>query len=306
MKNIEFYRNFLGVSTVEDYCDLICNSLIETNHTYSFFVDWEKAIKNQAAFKYELSLLSSMKNSSNPTNDLKSLISKYPEVVKVLPILLAFRDGVTSVIKVLDTIKPELIYKDIDLTKKMYTNEEQEEIVDFTTKSGLLYQLCKMESPTDYLLGIEVGLDTNARKNRSGIFLEKIATEIIEDLARKDQSIKWLQQRTFGYVEENFNILTPPTLRDRKFDYCIIKNGKATTIEVNFFGGTGSKPSEIVSSYINRSEVLETAGWKFVWLTDGIGWRSMLRPLRIGVSGIQYVINTDLLRSGILEKIIMV
>ena len=30
----------------------------------------------------------------------------------------------------------------------------------------------------------------------------------------------------------------------------------------------------------------------------------MTRPLRIGVEGIQYVINTDMLRSGILEKII--
>lgn len=299
--NIDFYRKYLNISTAAELCDKLCDTVIETNRTYDFFVDWEKVIRNQAVFKYELSLLAALRNSANPAQDMKALISRYPEVIKVLPILVAYREGL---IKVLDTMKPEIIYKDYDLTKSLYTDLEKDEIVDFTAKTGLLEQLCKMESANDYLLGIEVGLDTNARKNRSGLFLEKIVSEIIEELVTREPSIKCIQQKTFGYVENCLGIPIPTTLRDRKFDYAIIKDGKATTIEVNFYGGTGSKPSEIVSSYTNRSEVLQSAGWKFVWLTDGCGWRKMTRPLRVGVEGIQYVINTDMLRSGILEKII--
>ena len=97
----------------------------------------------------------------------------------------------------------------------------------------------------------------------------------------------------------------PPSLRDRKFDHVVVDNGKATNIEVNFYGGTGSKPGEIVSSYINRGEVLSSAGWKFVWLTDGGGWKSMQNSLRVSIGYIDYVINAHLLRKGLLEKIIL-
>jgi len=162
-----------------------------------------------------------------------------------------------------------------------------------------------MDSATDYLLGVEVGLDTNARKNRSGLFLEKMVTETLENLRNRDSSYIVVSQKNFGYVRDTYNVKVPATLIDRKFDYVIISKGKATTIEVNFYGGTGSKPSEIVSSYINRGQVLSENGWKFVWLTDGIGWKKMQNPLRVGVENIDYVINSSLLRQGILEKIIL-
>ena len=130
-----------------------------------------------------------------------------------------------------------------------------------------------MDSTSDYLLGVEVGLDTNARKNRSGLFLETLVDETLRELSSRHPNLVVINQKTFGYVEEKYDIIIPPTLRDRKFDFAIINQGKATTIEVNFYSGTGSKPSEIVSSYINRGEVLAAAGWKFVWLTDGMGWK---------------------------------
>ncbi len=135
----------------------------------------------------------------------------------------------------------------------------------------------------DYLQGVEVGLDTNARKNRSGLFLEKMVIEVIIDLIARKPDIKWLEQKNFKYLETEFGISIPPPLRNRKFDHVVIRKGKATNIEVNFYGGTGSKPGEIVSSYINRGEVLSAAGWKFVWLTDGEGWKSMQNPLRTGI-----------------------
>lgn len=165
--------------------------------------------------------------------------------------------------------------------------------------------LCQMDSATDYLLGVEVGLDTNARKNRSGLFLEKMVTETLHELSARNSDLVFVEQKTFGYVENVYNVKIPPTLRDRKFDYSVISKGKATNIEVNFYSGTGSKPSEIVSSYINRGEVLSSAGWKFVWLTDGQGWKKMQRPFHIGVENMEYVLNANLLRKGLLERVIL-
>ena len=132
-----------------------------------------------------------------------------------------------------------------------------------------------------------------------------MVSEVMSDLVARHPEITWVEQKAFRHVESQHKISVPPSLRDRKFDHVLIAKGKPTNIEVNFYGGTGSKPSEIVNSYINRGEVLSSAGWTFVWLTDGEGWKSMLNPLRVGIVHIDYVVNIALLRKGFLEKIVL-
>jgi type II restriction enzyme len=302
MANLEFYRQHLKVSSLEDLCQILSGTLIESNHTYDFFVNWSKVVENRDAFKYEVALLKSLRNSANHKGDLQVLLNRYPEVIKVIPILLACRDGI---VKVLNAIQPDIEYKTFDFSKSTYNAKEIDDIVEFTEKTGLLHMLCAMESATDYLLGVEVGLDTNARKNRSGLFLEKMVREVITDLVARNPHIEWVEQKSFSYIEAKLGRSVPASLRDRKFDHVVISKGKATNIEANFYGGTGSKPGEIVSSYINRGQVLLAAGWKFVWLTDGEGWKSMQNSLRVGVEYIDYVINAYLLRKGLLEEIIL-
>ncbi len=302
MADLNFYRKHLNLSSVDEICKALSDTLIETNYTYDFFVNWSKVTKNRDTFKYEIALLKSLKNSTNPVDDLRNLLTKYPEVIKVIPILLACRDGI---IKVLNSIETGLQYKSFDFSKRNYDSREIDSIVHFTKNTGLLSMLCQMDSAIDYLLGVEVGLDTNARKNRSGLFLEKMVTETLTELSTRNSSFIFVEQKSFGYIENKYNVQIPPTLRDRKFDYAVINKGKATNIEVNFYSGTGSKPSEIVSSYTDRNRVLTSTGWKFVWLTDGMGWRKMKNSLRVGVENMDYVINTNFLRKGLLEQIIL-
>jgi len=302
MANLDFYKRHLKASTPDEICKVLCDTFIETNHTYDFFVNWEKVTRNRDAFRYELALLGSLRNSTDPAREMRRLLTRYPEVVKVIPILLACRDGL---IKVLDAIQPHFRYSTFDFSKADYSPKEIRQIVQFTQKTGLLQQLHSMESAIDYLLGVEVGLDTNARKNRSGSFLETMVSEVMSDLVARHPEITWVEQKAFRHVESQYNIGVPPSLRDREFDHVLITGGKPANIEVNFYSGTGSKPGEIVSSYINRGEVLSSTGWTFVWLTDGEGWKSMLNPLRVGVEHIDYVINIALLRKGLLEKIVL-
>lgn len=301
MADIDFYKKHLNLSSIDEICKALSDTLIETNYTYDFFVNWDKVNKNRDAFKYEVALLKSLKNSLNPVNDFRDLLTKYPEVIKVIPILLACRDGL---IKVLNSIETGLQYKSFNFSKRSYDAKEIDDIVHFSKNTGLLDMLCKMDSATDYLLGVEVGLDTNARKNRSGTFLEKMVTETLKELSGRNSGLIFVEQKGFGYIENKYNVRIPPTLKDRKFDYAVINKGKATNIEVNFYSGTGSKPSEIVSSYSDRNRVLKSAGWKFVWLTDGMGWKKMQRPLHVGIENIDYVINAHYLRNGLLNKII--
>ncbi len=302
MADIDFYKEHLNLLSIDEICKALSDTLIETNYTYDFFVNWDKVNKNRDVFKYEAALLKSLKNSSNPVNDFRDLLTKYPEVIKVIPILLACRDGL---LKVLNSLETGLQYKTFDFFKNRYDSAEIDTIVQFANKTRLLEILCKMDSATDYLLGVEVGLDTNARKNRSGLFLEKMVTETLKELSDRNSDLVFIEQKSFGYVQDNYNVKIPLALKARKFDYAVIYKGKATNLEVNFYSGTGSKPSEIVSSYSDRNRELTSAGWKFIWLTDGQGWKKMQRPLRVGIDNIDYVINSNLLRKGLLEKIIL-
>ena len=138
MANLDFYKKHLNLSTVAEICKALSDTLIETNYTYEFFVIWAKVIKNRDAFKYELALLKSLKNCSNPISDFRDLLKKYPEVIKVIPILIACRDGL---LKVLNSIETGLQYNTFDFSKKKYDAKEIDDIVKFTKNSGLLDML---------------------------------------------------------------------------------------------------------------------------------------------------------------------
>ncbi len=54
--------------------------------------------------------------------------------------------------------------------------------IDFCIKTGIMNLFQEVKDIHDYLLGVEVGMDTNARKNRSGDIFEKMCQQKIEKL----------------------------------------------------------------------------------------------------------------------------
>ncbi|WP_049774928.1 DpnII family type II restriction endonuclease [Thermoanaerobacterium thermosaccharolyticum] len=94
-------------------------------------------------------------------------------------------------------------------------------------------------------------------------------------------------------------------VKNRKADFIIIKNGnKVVNIEVNFYSGTGSKPQEIVDSYIERQNELKENGFEFIWITDGIGWKGQKNQLHKGFERVNYLLNLYFVRKGLLEEIL--
>ena len=302
MARMEFYRHNLNTDDVDELERLFCDTLVETNYTYSFFVDWEKVIKNRDTFRNELALLSSLKGLVNPREHLQALVTKYPEVVRVLPLLLAERG---KILKVLHALKPEYQYIIYDFRGRNYSESEIDRIVDFCDKTGLLQVLSSMNSTVDYMTGVEVGLDSNARKNRSGNFMEDAVDEILSSILARNALITRVSQKQFKYIQTKLAIPVSDGLKERKFDEVVIVNERGINIEVNFYGGTGSKPSEIVESYISRKKELDSMGWRFVWITDGAGWRKMRNQLRRGLDNFEYVLNLGMLEKGLLEKIVL-
>jgi len=71
-------------------------------------------------------------------------------------------------------------------------------------------------------------------------------------------------------------------------------------IEVNYYSGAGSKPEEIVDSYINRHNELVSNDWGFIWVTDGNVWRGSESQLMKAFNELDYVLNIDLVQRGML------
>jgi len=194
---------------------------------------------------------------------------------------------------------------DIDFSSRDTSTERVNQLVTFAEKTGLLTLLSSVTQPQDYLLGVEVGLDSNARKNRSGVILESLVETIIDSLAKAHPSMCCLKQATFEQAAEVFGLDCLHSMNERRFDFATFYSGRATNIEVNFYGGTGSKPSEIVNSYADRARILRECGWRFIWVTDGPGWLKMRNPLRNGIEAIDYVLNYQMVKDGFLEAILL-
>jgi type II restriction enzyme len=303
MANIPFYEKLLGKNnvTVDDICQRLLNTFLETNYTASFFVNWEKAIDNRDNYKVEIALLQSLHRSKNIKADFRALIGKYPETIKALPCMLALRE---CTIKLIFLLGVEIRYQTIDFDREYFSPEDMNNITDFAEASGLLEMITATGSFADYVLGVEVGLDSNARKNRSGFFLETMVEGIIESLGITNEEFRLVKQVHFKTLNKDYGIPLAAEVLDSKADFAIVYHKKILNIEVNFYSGSGSKPSEIVNSYANRNRLLKSTGCAFVWLTDGPGWNKMHNPLKLGVSQIDYVFNVDLLRHGALQSLL--
>ncbi len=78
---------------------------------------------------------------------------------------------------------------------------------------------------------------------------------------------------------------------------------KITIIETNYYGSTGSKPSSIAREYTDLDKILIKENIRFIWITDGLGWKKMQNPLGKTINDNKYVINLAMLKNGILIDI---
>lgn len=296
----------LKVDSAEAVIDKFYDTLIDTNRGYNFFVDWDKVKRNVEEYKIEFNILNTLIGSKNFDSDLRKILIEYPQVIPAIPILLAIRERKFKVVKdFIDDSSDTVTY---DFTKRKLTSNDIDAITEFFNKTGLKRFFLELSSNSiqDYVTGVEVGMDTNARKNRSGHAMEMVLKPIIEDIIAKQRaSYTMLYQKQFKYLEDNFDFKVNSSIKNRKADFIIIKdNRKVINIEVNFFSGSGSKPQEIVDSYIERQNELRENGFEFIWVTDGIGWKDQKNQIEKGFERVDYLLNLHFVRTGLLEEIL--
>lgn len=268
---------------------------------WNYFVNWQKVLSNVEPFEKELNLLNYLIGKQNLETEIQQLIAKYPEVINAIPLLLAIRDNSIEVL--IDTKK--FIYRKFDFKKQNLSKEDIVSFSDFILKSGFgeLLKDKKIKNLVDYATGVEVGLDSNGRKNRGGSLMELLVEEFISETTR-ELNIDYMPQATAKKIQEKWDISIKVDKSSRIIDFAINKNNKLYFVEVNFYGGGGSKLKSTATEYTKMNEFWNNQGIEFIWITDGAGWHSTLKPLREYFDKANYLLNLEMLKADILKGIL--
>ena len=169
-----------------------------------------------------------------------------------------------------------------------------------------LLQERKIKNLVDYCIGLEVGMGTNARKNRGGKIMEYIIEWHIRNLC-SDLNLEYISQASKSKINSKWNLTLPVDKSSRQYDFAILNNNnKLVLIETNFFSGGGSKLKSVAGEFqaldlfLKEQELID----KFIWITDGIGWTTSKLPLQEAFIHNDYVINNKMIFDGVLEEII--
>lgn len=271
------------------------SSFKESIADYKYYVDFEKVYRNVDNIKIELNILNSLVGSKNIENDFKKLINKYPEVLKVIPILIAKRE---SEIYCQD-FNGGLLYK----FKRMSCTEE--EYIYFMRETGLfdLLQNHVIRDLVDYVTGVEVGLDSNGRKNRGGHLMENL----VENYLIKS-GVTYFKEMYLHEIEKKYNLnlssISNAGKSAKRFDFVVKTDSCVYAIECNFYSSGGSKLNETARSYkMIALESKEIEGFKFVWFTDGLGWISARNNLEETFDVLDDIYSINDLENGVITKI---
>ena len=266
---------------------------------YTYYVDFEKIYKNVDKVKVELNILNSLIGSKNIEEEFQNILIKYPETLECIPLLLAVR---SREIFVKDEIN-EYLFK---FDKMVYSMKDY---IRFMKESGLfnLLQNHIINNVYDYVLGIEVGLDSNGRKNRGGHLMENLVESYIIKAGYK-KDVNYFKEMYLKDIEKRWNLdlseMSGNNTSTKRFDFVIKTDNQVYVIETNFYSGGGSKLNETARSYkMLAQESKKVEGVTFIWFTDGTGWNSARKNLEETFNELETMYNIDDLENGILENL---
>ena len=266
---------------------------------YGYYIDFKKVHRNIDSIKIELNILNALIGSKNIENEFEKIVSRYPETLKCIPLLLAVRE---SEIYAIDS-DGEFRF----LFKK--ANYSVEQYKSFMQKTGLFDLLEKhlVSNLVDYATGVETGLDSNGRKNRGGHLMENLVeSHLIKAGLVKDKT--YFKEMKIGDIEKkwgiNLSVLTNDGQTVKRFDFVVKTESVIYGIETNFYTSSGSKLNETARSYKNIAiEAKGINGFTFVWITDGNGWKSARNNLAETFGVMEHIYSIADLDDGVMNRI---
>ena len=266
--------------------------------SYDYYIDFKKVVRNVEEIKIELNILNSLIGSKSIEEDFEKIVTKYPDTLRCVPLLLAVRGY-------------EIYAQDEDgafLYDFRQMNYKAEQYKVFMRKTGLFDMLANhlVNNLVDYALGIETGLDSNGRKNRGGHQMEDLVEKYIVAAGFK-KNVNYFKEIYLKEIEETWSIdlsaLSNQGKAAKRFDFVIKTEKMIYGIETNFYGVGGSKLNETARSYKMLSQEADSIdGFTFVWFTDGIGWKGARGNLRETFEVMEHIYNIDDMEQNIIAN----
>ena len=262
---------------------------------YKYYTDFNNVYRNTDEVKVELHILNSLIGSRDIENEFKALLTKYPSVLAAIPILLAKRESEIFCMDKQGSFTYNFARKNLSVDQYCY----------FMRETGLfdLMERHLVANLYDYVLGVNCGLDSNGRKNRGGHLMEDLCEEYIKAVGLpygKEVYISEIERRT-GL---NLRAISGDGNATKRFDFVIWGKQATYVFECNFYASGGSKLNETARSYEKlATEAASIPGFKFIWLTDGQGWKSAKGNLQKTFNVLDTIYNIAELENGILNTL---
>ena len=252
------------------------DTLSKTNSTLDIFVDFPKVIKNIDKISIKLNQLNYLIGKENELELKKAIENLYKEnsaCFSILNILIAVRNN------------RQVINKDGEFINLSHYFTSADNVYEFIIETGLakIFVDKNIKNLVDYVFGVEVGLDTNARKNRGGKNMERLVASIFNSNKIPFQTeVSSEQYPEIKSLGEDI----------KRFDFVVSTPSKTFLIEVNYYNGGGSKLNETARAYTNIApKINQYENFEFVWITDGQGWHSAKNKIEEAFSTIPKLYN---------------
>ncbi len=275
----------MNAHTQEEF-NIFMSQLKETNATLAFYSDFDKISKNVKQISISLNMLNYLLGKNNLREAVEDLWERDKSVFEIMDILIATRKK-----------DKKMFFDDLGQFRQVHSLfESVDGVMEFLEGTGLakVFSNSEVNNLVDYVFGVETGLDTNARKNRSGDITETLIANIFTKAGVPFES--QVSSKSLLGISDVLGA-------DQKvFDFVIRNNKKTYLIEVNFYSSNGSKLNEVARSYTDIGpKVNSVEGYEFVWITDGIGWKSAKNKLEEAFMTIPKIFNLTTIQDFLSE-----
>lgn len=301
MKYTKIFKERINCSNEDEVFDYLMSTLKDTITKWDYFVNWAKVFGNLRDIEIDLNIINYLIGKQNIEDEFKALLEKHPSIVRLIPILIACRQNKFNILASYD--RNSFKYETFDFEKP--ETIEKSKVIEFAKSTGFLelLQNKRIKNIVDYVIGVEVGLDSNGRKNRGGKSMETIVEFFIKDICQR-KSLDYIKEASSRNVAKRWGLKLKVDKSSRRIDFAINNKDHLFLVETNFYGGGGSKLKSTAGEYKSMFDFWKSDGHDFIWITDGYGWHTTRLPLQESFNYTDYVLNLDMVTKGILEDIV--
>ncbi|MFH1538002.1 MAG: type II restriction endonuclease [bacterium] len=305
MKYHDIYKTHLDCKSKDEVFKFLLDTLKTKINGWDYFVNWIKVFGNIDEIEVDLNILNYLIGKEDIETKFAELLKKHPQIFHLIPILIACREKDFKILSEYRNGSFDYFSFSFHDCEKL-SDEQIKSAVTFARSVGFLDLLKekRLKNIVDYVIGVEVGLDSNGRKNRSGTTMEAIVEFFINDICSKNR-FEYMTQATSKKIHDKWGFKLSVDKSSRSIDFAVNNRGALYLIETNFYGGSGSKLKSTAGEYMTLHNLLTESGHKFLWITDGIGWIPTRRPLEETFNHIDYILNLEMITKGLLEAIIL-